>query len=168
MHYTLVNKSVNTVVFMKRNIKLRSILAASLISLTYFSSAHAVSLFEFILNNNVLANPQYTATQNNQCNQVSLTKSPVNNRSLNPICQLCMGLKNDNVNSAYISLPSAAISQNPSDTSSFSICAVLDTNKTIGSSSFVSDFNLMCSTRGGTTSGAATDTAVVCNLTVGQ
>lgn len=62
---------------------------------TIASPAMAMTVTEYGILQQALtqlsSNATSIATDHNQCNQASITKSPINKKSLNPICNICIG-----------------------------------------------------------------------------
>lgn len=88
-----------------------------------------------------------TATQHNECNQQTPKKSPVNNKSLNPVCNICIG-GTDEIAGEYAVLVAGDSSVN-----------LLCLNSTIGAGADqavpfpaqkLTDLQSMCDSRGGT------------------
>lgn len=105
------------------------------------------------IGNTIAAHPESTATNHSQCNQLPITKSTLNKKSLNPACNLCLG----ETNTAYAIFPVSytTIFSNdpaiPGDTI-LSVCQ----NNTFSTDNFVpftsqfdSDAKNVCETRGG-------------------
>lgn len=150
---------------MKSKLKLVSVCMTALSALLFLTPGYSTTLIEFILSGQ--AEP-YTVTAHNQCNQTPVNKSLLNNKSLNPLCQVCISLQDSlGLSSVYYSIPDSALSGNSSSTASYSLCGISDAGKTLGDA-FVADFSLLCSTRGGTVSGTGSDTAVTCSIAPAQ
>lgn len=91
------------------------------------------------------SNATSIATDHNQCNQASITKSPINKKSLNPICNICIG--EDGVAGKY------AVLNNNGNISLICIntTAALAVDQVVPfPAQQITDLQTMCDSRGGT------------------
>lgn len=122
------------------------------------SQAFAITAAEFALiadiQNTITAHPEATALSHNQCNQLPVTKSPINKKSLNAACNLCLGEEKTTYAIFPVSYTQifSTIEGVPGDTI-LNVCQNNTITSTTGfvpfSSQFSGDFSSLCESRGG-------------------
>ncbi len=115
-----------------------------LASAMLFTTVNSASAVEYGL---MLSNPQYGTGTHSGCNQLLNTKSQLNKKSLNPMCNLCLG---DDGSAAHSSWYGAVPIAPGIATFCFSIQTDENGTPVPLSAGLYSDWSTLCTSRGGT------------------